>query len=413
MPEVRPFRGVRYADTDNLRNLVCPPYDVIDADEQRRLHELSPANAVHLELSRAHADRAARNKEVSRAFWSWMEDGTLTRDDTETLYVYRQDFVSASQSRCRVVGVIGALTLEPFGGGVLPHEQTMPGPIEERLALMHALPVNISPIYSIYRGGGGLAPYLESLEHRPPLARFADDHRTLHRLWRIDARAETAMLGEALRPGPLVIADGHHRYETALAYSRAHPTPGDHSAVLCFCVDADAEDLVVLPYHRALRAPVAPAHLLERLAERYPTKLLDPAEAEATLEDSPADHPFLWHTSVGDALVEVSDRDVVERVGERDPAWRDLDVVALHEAVFPAVLPEGIAELRFSKDRDEIRRLVDRDGFDAGVLLRPLDAAQVVEVARSGERMPQKASYFWPKALTGLVFRTLGPPPPS
>jgi uncharacterized protein (DUF1015 family) len=286
-------------------------------------------------------------------------------------------------------------------------------PIEERLALMHALPVNISPIYAIYRGGGGLTPYLESLEHRPPLARFADDHGTLHRLWRIEARGETAMLGEALRGGPLVIADGHHRYETALAYSRAQPAPGDHSAVLCFCVDADAEDLVVLPYHRALRGPVGAAQLLERLAERYPTKRLDPEEGEAALESSTADHPFLWHSRAGDALAEVSDRDVAERVGNRDPAWRDLDVVALHEAVFPAVLPEGIAELRFSKDRDEIRRLVDRDGFDAGVLLRPLDAAQVVEVARSGERMPQKASYFWPKALTGLVFRTLTPPAPS
>ncbi|MGH2735454.1 MAG: DUF1015 family protein [Actinomycetota bacterium] len=412
MPEVKPFRGVRYADTDNLSRLVCPPYDVIDASEQHRLHELSPANAVHLELSRAHDDRATRNREVARTFWSWMEDGTLTRDEGDCLYVYRQDFLAADGRRCRVVGVVGALTLEPFGGadGVLPHERTMPGPIEERLALMHALPVNISPIYAIYRGGGGLTPYLESLEHRPPLARFADDRQTLHRLWRIEGNGETAMLSDALRPGPLVIADGHHRYETALAYSETQPGSGEHSAVLCFCVDADAEDLVVLPYHRALRASGGP-RLLERLAERYPTKRLEPAEAEAALEASDADHAFLWHLRGTDALVEVSDRDVVERVGRRHPAWRDLDVVALHEAVLPEVLGGAPGDLRFSKDAREIRRLVDEDGFDAGVMLRPIDAAQVVEVARSGERMPQKASYFWPKALTGLVFRTLTRPP--
>lgn len=421
MPEIKPFRAVRYADAAHLRDLVCPPYDVISATEQHHLHERSPANAVHLELARERPDGAKRGglgrtagqeeryARVAHTFERWAADGILRRDEADSLYLYRQDFVTGRGERRRVAGVIGALELGPFGqaSGVLPHERTMPGPIEQRLNLMRALPVNISPIYAIYRGEGALAPYVDSLENRQSDARFADDHGTLHRLWVITAPAELDMLTSALRVGPLVIADGHHRYETALAYATEQKEPGAHDAVMCFCVDADTEDLVVLPYHRALKTTVQPSELHERLTSRYPSKRVTGAGADA-LTSSDADHAFLWRLpGAEEILIEVADSDVVDSVGDRPRAWRDLDVVALHEAVFPQILPEGLTELRFSKDSHEIVRLVDDGGFGAGVLLQPLDAAQVVEVARSGERMPQKASYFWPKAVTGLVFRTL------
>ncbi len=401
---------MRYADAAHLRDLVCPPYDVISSAEQQRLHELNPANAVHLELSQAHEDRDERNHEVADVWRRWVDEGIVVRDDAESFYVYRQDFVSHEGRRCRVAGVIGALALGPYGeaSGVLPHERTMPDPIEERLSLMKALPVNLSPIYSIYRGSGSLTPYLDELENRPTVARFADEHGTLHRLWIISAPAECALIAGALRRGPLVIADGHHRYETALAYSQSVPAAGDHRSVMCFCVDADDEDLVVLPYHRALKTGVGAHELDRRLAERFPVKPVDNGSSgAAALSHSTADHPFLLRSARGEALVEVSDAAVVEQVGRRARAWRDLDVVALHEAVLPLVLPEGVDDLRFSKDPEEILRLVDREGWTAGILLRALHPAQVVEVARAGERMPQKASYFWPKALTGLVFRTL------
>jgi uncharacterized protein (DUF1015 family) len=411
MPELSPFRGLRYTDAERLRDLVCPPYDVISAVEQAQLHERDPANAVHLELSRAHEDRELRNREVAEVWRRWVDGGVVRREPTESFYVYRQDFVSHDGRRCRVAGVIGALKLGAYGdvSGVLPHERTMPGPIEERLALMKALPVNISPIYSIYRGGGGLTPYLDGLENRPPAARFADENGTLHRLWVISAPAECGMIAEALKPGPLVIADGHHRYETALAYSESIGGDGDHHrSVMCFCVDADAEDLVVLPYHRALKTSVQPDELDQRLAARFVVKPIDNGTSgPAALNHSSADHPFLLHSARGESLVEVSDTTVEEQVGSRAKAWRDLDVVALHEAVLPLVLPEGVDDLRFSKDAEEILRLVETEGWTVGVLLRALHPAQVVEVARSGERMPQKASYFWPKALTGLVFRSL------
>jgi len=401
---------MRYAASDRLKDLVCPPYDVISPDEQRRLHERDPVNAVHLELSRAHEDRDERNLEVAAVWRRWIADGIVTHDESDSFYVYRQDFVAQDGRRCRVAGVIGALKLGPYGedSGVLPHERTMPGPIEERLSLMKALPVNISPIYSIYRGGGSLTPYLDDLENRPTAARFADEHGTLHRLWTISTPAECDMISEALRPGPLVIADGHHRYETALAYAQAVGGNGDHQSVMSFCVDADDEDLVVFPYHRVLKTSVDFDEIERRMSERWPVESIDNGTSGSlALSHSSADHPFLLRSKEGEILVEVGDSTVVEQVGARAKAWRDLDVVALHEAVLPLVLPEGVDDLRFSKDADEILRLVENEGWTAGVLLRALHPAQVVEVARSGERMPQKASYFWPKALTGLVFRTL------
>ncbi|MGH2756152.1 MAG: DUF1015 family protein, partial [Actinomycetota bacterium] len=377
-----------------MKDVVCPPYDIISPEQQNALYERHPHNAVRLELARGSG--VERYESAASTFREWLETGVLEPDDQRCLYVYRQDFRSPDGHSNHVAGIIGALLLEPFGAasGVLPHERTMEGPKKDRLALLRACPVNVSPIYAIYRGAGGLAPFFGSLEDRPPDARVSDDDGILHRLWVIAAPAEIEMLRAAVAPGPLVIADGHHRYETALSYREEKgPEPGPHDFIMCFCVDADSEGLVVLPYNRALRSPAPPAEIASRIEERFPS-------------DASRDHRFTFVLPDRDVEASASDEDVVAAVGERALAWRDLDVVALHEAVLPALLPEGIDELTFSKDPTHIRSLVS-DGWTAGVLLRAVSAPAIVDVARSGERMPQKASYFWPKAATGLVFRSV------
>ncbi len=409
MPELRPFRGIRYQSSGDLQDLVCPPYDVISDDEQVWLHERHPHNAVRLELAQTKGEGAAKYRDAAETFGRWMEEGVLAPDPTPSFYVYRQDFTPPGGSRSRVAGVIGALELEKFGSeaGVLPHERTMAGPKADRMALLEAMQVNISPIYAIYRGAGGLAPFFDALEHRPPAARFQDEVGILHRLWAIGAPAEVTMLSEALRPGPLVIADGHHRYETALAYHESRAgTAGDHGATMCFCVDADAEDLVVLPYNRAVMADQPAEETVLRLTELGAITATDAEGAAAALASSEADHPFLFVTEAGTFTLEVSAGAVEQVVGDRAAAWRALDVVALHEVVLPRVFG-SVTDLRFSKEPEEIQRLVREEGWSAGVLLRSLAAPQIVAVASSGERMPQKASYFWPKAITGMVFRSL------
>jgi uncharacterized protein (DUF1015 family) len=411
MPELRPFRGVRYSPLGPLRDLVCPPYDVISPSEQVRLHERHPYNAVRIELPFSDSNEPMeRYRSAAKQFRNWLETGVLVTDDAPSMYVYRQDYVAPDGTRGTVAGVIGALDLEEFGenSGVLPHERTMPGPIEDRLMLLRACPVNISPIYGIYRGRGSLSPYFDSLTHRPPDARFSDENGILHRLWAIRAPAEIDMLQDALRSSSIVIADGHHRYETALAYhAEQDGAPGGHDAVMCFCVDADAEGLVVFPYHRVLRTGVGTEEIKERVSSLWGGRPVGAEKAADELARSTQDHPIALVTGDEYLLIEVSHHEVAERLKARSDEWRSLDVVALHEVVLPSLFPEGIHDIAFSTDPIEVDRLVKEEGWSVGVLLRPPAAADVIDVARSGERMPQKASYFWPKAVTGLVFRTL------
>ena len=176
---------------------------------------------------------------------------------------------------------------------------------------------------------------------------------------------------------------------------------------MAFCVDADVEELVVLPYHRALESSVRAGELARRLAEEFGSTAVPAEEAMRAFHASEADHPFLFLLPEGAALVETDDAFVVSAVGNRDRAWRDLDVVALHEGVLPRLLPEGVEGFTFSRGEKEIAELVVSEKAAAGVLLRPLSPVQVIDAARAGERLPQKASYFWPKAATGLVFRSL------
>jgi uncharacterized protein (DUF1015 family) len=401
MPELKPFRGIRYSSSADLKDLTCPPYDVISPEEQDRLHDRHPHNAIRLELARPDSG-GEKYRNVASTYSSWLDEGVLEEEAAPCLYVYRQDFEAPDGERRRVAGVLGALELERFGdsSGVLPHEQTMAGPKQDRLALMRSLPVNVSPIYAIYRGAGGLSPFIDALENRPTLARFADDAGILHRLWVISAPAEIEMLSDAIRPGPLVIADGHHRYETALAFHEEQgDAPGDHGSIMCFCVDADSEGLVVLPYNRAIRSATDGPNFSE-----VGVPVVD--SHQRALAESDADHPIVLVTESGERLVEISDAQVVEVVGDRHPAWRALDVVALHQVLLPRLFPDEELELSFSKDAAHIRKLVS-EGWTAGALLRAISAPAIVDVAGSGERMPQKASYFWPKAITGLVFHSL------
>ena len=218
------------------------------------------------------------------------------------------------------------------------------------------------------------------------------------------------MLTDALAPGPLVIADGHHRYETALAFHReqaAEGRDGDHGTIMCFCVDADSEELVVLPYNRAVKTSAALSDVAQRLRSEFAAEPTPVEGAQDALEAGAADHAYLFVLPDDSYIARVSDDAVVAEVGDRHPAWRSLDVVALHEVVLPRILAGDSPELRFAKDPKEIVDLVNSASYDFGVLLRALRAAEIVDVATSGERMPQKASYFWPKAITGLVFHSL------
>ena len=221
------------------------------------------------------------------------------------------------------------------------------------------------------------------------------------------APAEIDVLREALRASSVVIADGHHRYETALAYhAEQNGHPGGHDAVMCFCVDADAEDLVVWPYHRLLRTGASAEEIADRIGDRWSVRSVADEDLDGDLSGSESSHPMIFVFGDRNLLIEVEQSEVDARFSDRSRSWRSLDVVALHEVVLPAILPEGIHDIGFTKGVDEVRQLVRMRDWTGGVLLGP-PKPPMSSTSRSGERMPQKASYFWPKAVTGLVFRTL------
>jgi len=446
MPLVRPFRGtgyalsrfarpsiptrVRLADKDDtavgrqvadLTDLVCPPYDVISPELQRALLARDPRNAVRLELSMEADPHAA----AAASLAAWMADGTLERQPTSSVYYYRHARPGAPDDP-KVHGVLARVLLEPFGAAVRAHEHTFAAPKADRLALLRATGTQLSPILAIYFDRSDRYHHVMSRPWTDEW-RARDGDGLLHTLAAIEP--DERLTGFLSRQR-LFIADGHHRYETALAYQaevRAMPQfagapPGALGAdwVMVDLVNAEVEELEIRPTHRLLlhvdpgsvstlardpgplwqAIPVSSAELIARLVE-----LRDASEPVFGLV-LPGNQGFLL---VGDPEA-IDDRMRGERTGT---AVRKLDLAILHAAILGDRL--GIdagsvaAEDRVAYTRDEAEAVaaVARGAAKAAILVRPTKLEQLAAVANAGEVMPHKSTYFYPKLLTGMVFHSL------
>jgi uncharacterized protein (DUF1015 family) len=405
----------------DVTDVVCPPYDVISDGLRAELLARHPANAVRLELSAEEDPHGA----AAATLEAWLGDGTLTRRTEPAVYYYRHG-TAARPDELVVEGIVARVLLEPWGDGVRPHEHTMPGPKADRLALLHATRTQLSPILSVYFDRS------ERYHHVMGRAwaeewRARDGDGILHQLAAVEP--DDRLLGYLGRQ-TLFIADGHHRYETALAYQadvRADPTLTDAPAgslaadwIMMMVVNAELVDLEIRPTHRllldadveALRDLVVgedplwqavalpPAELAEALDERR----FDEAPAVGLV--LPEDEGWLL---VGDPDG-LADRLRRERMSA---AVRRLDLSALHVSVLGDRL--GITEadlaagtrLAYTRDEADARERVARGEARAAILVRPTPLDQLAEVADAGDVMPQKSTYFYPKLLTGLVFNPL------
>ena len=395
MPRFEPFAGVRY-DTDrvDLDQVTAPPYDVIDEEGRQRLEARSPWNSVRVELSR---DEAPRDRyQVARDhFEGWRAEGVLRADDEPSFYVVRMGFHDEQGRPRQTTGVIGAL--EVGEGDVLPHERTMPKPKGDRLDLLRGCRANLSPIWGL-----SLADGLSGLFDLagPPDARCTDELGVHHRLWRVSRPGVVATIADAVASTPVVIADGHHRYETARAYRdeqrAAHGgAAGPYDLVMAYVVELADEQLSVRAIHR--------------LVGGLPDDLDLVAALEPFFDVVPAEGPddtllarMLDAGALG--LVTSAGRWLLRPRPETDAeAEHQLDSSRL--AVALAALPGH--ELWFQHGWDNVVRAVDKGEAQAGVLLRPATVAQIAHTAHSGTRMPEKTTFFYPKPRTGLVFRRL------
>jgi uncharacterized protein (DUF1015 family) len=434
LPQIRPFRALRY-DAEAIGDpaaVVAPPYDVLSAEDRRRLLARHERNVVRLD---APSDEVGDGKDdryrrAARTMAAWRSDGTFHKDPRPAIYVYEQTYAVPGTSTERTQrGFFARLRLEPLepGSGVLPHERTLAAAREDRYRLLRATGVNTSPVVGLYADGSGRASaILATLAAAPPATDVLDDDGVRHRLWVVpadgpaaDAVAELVAIASA---EPVTIADGHHRYETALRYrderrmSRSCEEDPPFDYLLMLFLETTAEPLTVLPTHRIVRGlgDDGVAALEAGLDELFEVR---PADRDALCAAFGAadGHPGgagrfgLW-TRHGGALLTARRSAFGPLLPDGGPALRGLDVVVLGAALerLAGIDREAVASagrLGFTKSVDEALDAVDRgvDGADAAFLLEPTPVEAITAVAREGGVMPQKSTYFYPKALTGLV----------
>lgn len=390
MPEVRPFVGLLYDPTiaGPVDAVTAPPYDTISPIDQDRYYRASPYNAVRLILGKEEpADDETTNK-YSRAgafLRSWRERGVLKPTAHPAVFPYEFRFHHGGLERT-VRGLIAEVELEPWGGSIVPHERTLPGPVEDRLRLVRESRANLSPVYAVFAGPSEpLAGFLREAMSDPPDREVTDEAGTRHRLWVASARP--GVVTAALRDQTLLIADGHHRYTVALAYRdemRSRFGPGPWDAMMMLIVDGSNEDPPVLPIHRVVTAGLPARAAGERVR--------DLAEVLATLSDDELTY----------GTVRLEEGEPVHEVGRLEGS--PPTVCALHELILdraPAI------QLRFIPDAAVVEQAVLSGQAQSGFLLPPTKVDRVRQVIQTGGVLPQKSTYFWPKPRTGLVLRPL------
>jgi len=432
VPLVRPFRALRFSPevVGDLSAVLSPPYDVISPDEERRLLGRHPRNVVRLDLPEAEPgdDPDERYRRAARTLAEWRSDGTLHKDRKPSIYVYEQTYAVPGTGVERTQrGFFGRLRLEAFAErSVLPHERTLDAPKEDRYRLLRATGVNTSPVVGLYSDTSGAgARLLAAIAAGPAEVEVRDDDGVRHRLWSVPEDAEpgspAAMLAALAGAGPITIADGHHRYETALRYrderrmarSCEEDPPFDY--ILMLFLDAASEPLTVLPTHRLVRG-------LEEADARDAAGMLfdvEPASREALLAAfGAAPGPGgrgrfgLW-TRSGAALLTARREAFEQWLPAGGAALRGLDVTLLGVAldrifgIDSGAVGSG-ARIGYTKSAPEALASVDRGmddptAADAAFLLEPTPVASIAAVAADGDVMPQKSTYFYPKPLTGLL----------
>lgn len=408
VPDFFPFSGVRYrpdAARARLEDLTAPPYDVIDAEARARLEAAHPMNAVHLILPRDQ-EPGDRYQRAAGRLQDWQREGVL-ESDPPRLYLYRMAFTGDNGEARVTTGVVGALALSPPGqGDVLPHERTMPKPRGDRLELLRATRANLDPVW-VLSMAPGLSDLL-ALGDNPASASCIDDDGVEHCLVPLPDDV-AARVSETVGSAPVVIADGHHRYETALAFSeenlghRGHPGPRGADRIMALVVELAPAQLCVRPIHRMLLG--AGPDLRGRLAQvatLTPAGPNTPEAVRALLARMDGEGAMGLVDGEGLALLTLR-LDVLGAELERLPApLRDVDSARLEVALGSVGAPEA---LDFHADPPVVAAEVAKGTADAGAFLRPVSVAQIQAVAAAGERMPEKTTYFSPKPLTGMVFR--------
>ncbi|MFN0056039.1 MAG: DUF1015 domain-containing protein [Planctomycetales bacterium] len=430
MAQVYPFRAWRYdvSQVGDLSDVTCPPYDVIDAAFQERLYERHPCNVIRLELNRDEPGDVGPDEKYRRAsgfLRRWMQQHVLLQEHEDALYVYHQEFSWGGQQFTRR-GFLGRIRLERFGEGqVFPHEQTMSGPKADRLKLLQACQMNLSPVFGLYpdRDNAVQAPLEQAILGITPIV--ATDHLgVVHRLWPVSRHAPLDQVRRLMWDKPVFIADGHHRYETAINYRdglQAAGTLGGSEApanfALMMFVGMSDPGLIILPTHRLVgNLPDLTRPQLEAaLASHFALEPMGrgPAAAKETWEHIEVDGGQgvlgLGTTVDGEwLLARLTDGSPMRQLApNQSDDWRSLGVSLLHKLVLEHLLqPHHQAEpprCRYVHQLEEVTAAQEAREVPLACLVPPAGIEHVEQIAARLEKMPPKSTYFYPKLQTGLV----------
>jgi uncharacterized protein (DUF1015 family) len=418
MADVEPLNALHYdlSKVGGLQPVAAPPYDVIDAAQRAELLGRSPYNVVEVDLPQNGADPYGHAAEV---LTRWTDEGIVVRDETPALWALAQDYTGPDGRRRTRHGVFARVKVTDYGPGrIRPHERTHPGPKEDRLRLTRATRANLSPIFSLYDDPDGaawsaLSPFTETV----PWGEVTDDDGTTHRLWRVADEEAAATVAGALRDTELLIADGHHRYETARVYADEVGGEGGHRHVLMCLVALQDPGLTVFPTHR----------LLTRLSDEQRVALREAITRDWEMAEVPAEQ--LEPAAAPDGAIRVGYLDAHHRrplmLTLRDPAIADAALPGMPEpyrrldtAVLEALLLKGalgmteddishLEGLDYARDTEQVRARVEAGEVEAAFFMSPTPVDRVRDVAAAGVNMPPKSTYFFPKVLTGMIFNPL------
>jgi uncharacterized protein (DUF1015 family) len=419
MAQIEPLRALHYdpARTGGLQHVVAPPYDVIDAEQRASLVAASPYNVVGIDLPRTADGTGDIYAHAAETLEGWQADGIVVRDAKPALWPLQQDYTGPDGVRRTRSGFLARVRVEEYGAGrIRPHERTHPGPKEDRLRLTRATKANLSPIFSLFSDPQNGAWSALEAQLAEPFARTTDPDGTQNRLWRVDDAGTIETVQQALSTAELLIADGHHRYETARVYAQEIGGEGEHNYVLMCLVALEDPGLTIFPTHRLLNGLKPDQHeaLAQALKQDFEieplseTAQLAPQEGDTVrlgYIDSHFKRPFML--TLKDPAIAAA------ALPDSSGPYRRLDTAVLEALIIKGAL--GLSDddidhlngLGYARDFEQALELIESAAYDAAFFMAPTPVRRVQEVAESGESMPPKSTYFFPKVPTGLVFNPL------
>ena len=398
MANIAPFKGTRYnlEKIKDMSKVTAPPYDVIPKEEQDQLYRMSPYNIIHMLLGKDSPGDNENNNKYTRAgkyLNAWQQKKVLKEDDSPSIYINLQEFKLDGKIKRRI-GFMALLKLEEFDkkdSSVYPHENTLAAPKEDRAKLIHAIEANLGPIFAIFEDRDrAIADLIKNEMRSNPIVDIVDNHGVRNKFWKVSDKKIIDKLCGYMKDKKLFIADGHHRYEVGLAFSKFKKDP-KYGYILTYFTDLLGDGLVVLPYHRLIGGvdKAALGALESSLKKNF---IVKPLKSKKDIKS------FLDKAALTEARLVIYARKKITGLIFKDK--KDLDVTIAKNLI---IEPLQKIFIDFTKDLDYAIREVNKDNFSFAIFVNPVKITEIRDVAFLGNRMPQKSTYFYPKVLTGLV----------